>query len=116
MTIRIKRIYAGAARGDGHRVLVDRLWPRGISKQDARLDDWLRDVAPSDSLRKWFAHDPAKWGEFRDRYRRELSGREEPVAKLVEIAKQGPLTLVYGARDEEHNQAVVLREYLQERT
>jgi uncharacterized protein YeaO (DUF488 family) len=93
-------------------VLVDRLWPRGVSKDRAALSNWCRDVAPSTNLRKWFGHEPSRWDEFRERYRVELKRNIEPVAALRLLAKQGPLTLVFGARDETRNEAVVLRDFL----
>ena len=110
--VRIKRAYEPPARGDGARVLVDRLWPRGVSKADAGITQWMKDVAPSSELRKWFGHDPARWEEFRRRYRAELAARKALVADLRKLARKGPLTLVYSARDQAHNQAVVLRETL----
>ncbi|HET8552509.1 MAG TPA: DUF488 domain-containing protein [Gammaproteobacteria bacterium] len=116
MSIRIKRIYDAPSRGDGRRVLVDRVWPRGIKKDEAKLDDWLKDVAPSTPLRKWFGHDPDKWPEFQTRYRKELDTRSEAVGQLAGYARKGTLTLLYGARDVQHNQAVVLRDYLQKKT
>ncbi|MDR7447281.1 MAG: DUF488 family protein, partial [Armatimonadota bacterium] len=102
---------------DGFRVLVDRLWPRGLSKEAARVDLWARELAPSDRLRRWFGHDPVKWEEFRRRYREELSRSpaRELVQQLAERARHGTVTLVFGARDERHNNAVVLAEVLQER-
>jgi uncharacterized protein YeaO (DUF488 family) len=109
--VRLKRASERASDDDGDRILVDRLWPRGLSKERAHIDDWMRDVAPSDALRRWFGHDPARWAEFRERYRRELdtvAGREL-VADLVRRARRGTITLVYSAHDEEHNDAVVLR-------
>ncbi len=109
--VAIKRAYEPAAATDGRRVLVDRLWPRGIRKEDAAIDDWAKDAAPSAALRKWFGHDPARWAEFRRRYRSELTGNPSLV-ELSKWAKEKPLTLVYSARDDQHNQAVVLREYL----
>lgn len=112
MSIELKRAYEPPAASDGFRVLVDRLWPRGVSKDSAAIDLWLRDIAPSTELRKWFAHDPAKWAEFRKRYFRELDGNEEAVRELRKHARRGKVTLVYGARDEEHNDAVALKEYL----
>jgi uncharacterized protein YeaO (DUF488 family) len=112
--ISIKRAYEPPSDSDGRRVLVDRLWPRGISKAEARLDDWMKDVAPSDALRRWFGHQPERWGEFRRRYREELDGNPA-VETLRKLAAEGPLTLVYGARDEAHNDAVVLAERLRER-
>ena len=110
--VRLKRVYELASVNDGTRVLVDRLWPRGISKDRAALASWCREVAPSDDLRKWFAHEPALWEEFRERYKIELKQKIEPVAALRSLAKKGPLTLVFGARDEIHNEAVVLRDVL----
>lgn len=112
--VRTKRAYDDPAPEDGTRVLVDRLWPRGVSKEEARLDDWLREVAPSDDLREWFDHDPERWPAFRRRYRAELDGNEA-VETLLSHAREGTLTLVYAASDREHNNAVVLRDYLEER-
>ena len=112
--ISIKRAYASPARSDGRRVLVDRLWPRGVSKAAAKLDDWMRDVAPSTALRRWFGHKPERWDEFRRRYRAELAANPAFEA-LRKLATEGPLTLVYGAKDEAHNDAVVLAELLRER-
>ncbi len=112
--ISIKRIYEPAKPDDGFRVLVDRLWPRGLSKDKARLDLWLKDIAPSDKLRKWFGHDPARWGEFRKRYGNELEGKEDLLRTLAGKAESGKVTLLYGAKDTEHNQAIVLKEHLEE--
>lgn len=110
-TIQTKRVYDPASPEDGRRILVDRVWPRGIRKEEARLALWLKDVAPSAGLRKWFGHDPARWPEFRKRYREEL--RSNPAAdELKREASSGRVTLVYGARDTEHNQAVVLADWL----
>ncbi len=114
MSIAIKRAYADAASSDGQRVLVDRLWPRGISKEKAAIDEWCRDIAPSNELRKWFGHDPAKWSEFRERFRAELDANADAWKPLLERARKGKLTLLYSARDEQHNNAVVIREYLTE--
>lgn len=111
----IRRAYDPPTRNDGYRVLVDRVWPRGVSRDDAKLDAWMRDVAPSDELRKWFGHDPDRWDEFRRRYRDELRDHEDDLAHLVDLTERGRVTLVFGARDEEHNQAVALREVLEER-
>ncbi len=111
--IRLKRAYDESAAEDGCRVLVDRLWPRGVSKEYAALDRWMREVAPSDELRTWFDHDPEKWVEFRRRYEDELDAREDDLVFLRQKAEAGTLTLVYGARDTEHNQAVVLAERLE---
>jgi uncharacterized protein YeaO (DUF488 family) len=115
MTIRVKRVYAPPQRTDGCRVLVDRLWPRGVGKEEARLDEWCREIAPSDELRRWYGHAPEKWPEFRRRYFAELAAKEEIVAELVQKARGEGLTLVFGAKDEEHNNAVVLKEYLEMR-
>lgn len=110
--IKLKRIYDPPAPDDGRRVLVDRLWPRGIAKDAARLDDWLKEIAPSDELRKWFGHDPAKWEEFRKRYRAELDSHGNLLAELRAAAEKGTVTLLFAAKDEEHNNAVVLKELL----
>lgn len=110
--IRLKRAYDPSLAADGRRILVDRLWPRGLSKKKAALDDWIKDIAPSTALRQWFNHDPARWREFQDRYRQELAGHAELVAALRDLAAKGPITLVYSARDEIHNDAIVLREVL----
>jgi uncharacterized protein YeaO (DUF488 family) len=111
--IKIKRIYEKPAEEDGWRVLVDRLWPRGMTKKAAHLDLWLKDVAPSDALRKWFGHKPEKWSEFQKKYRAELAKKEELVAQLKKMAKEHrTLTLLFGAKDEEHNEAVVLADAL----
>jgi uncharacterized protein YeaO (DUF488 family) len=116
MTVRIRRAYAEPDPDDGNRVLVDRVWPRGRSREALRLAAWEREVAPSDELRRWFGHDPARWEEFRRRYRAELEApdRQAALARLASLARTGTLTLVYGAADETHNQAVVLREMLLE--
>lgn len=115
--IRVKRAREPAARGDGHRVLVDRLWPRGLRKADAHIDEWLKDVAPSHELRRWFGHDPERFPGFRERYRREL--RAEPartaLAELQRRAARGTVTLVYAAHDDQHNNAVVLTQELSRR-
>lgn len=109
---RIKRAYEPPDASDGFRVLVERLWPRGLSKARAQVDLWLKDVAPSTELRTWFGHDPDKWREFRRRYRAELAGQEEAVALLLERAGRGPVTLVYGSREPRCNSATALAEYL----
>ena len=114
-TIRLKRAYDAPTPTDGARVLVDRVWPRGISKERIRIDAWLRDLGPSTSLRKWFGHDPDKWAAFRARYRRELAKKSDLLNELAGYAKARTLTLVYGARDPTHNQAVVIKELLDER-
>jgi uncharacterized protein YeaO (DUF488 family) len=111
--IKIKRVYEKPAKADGWRVLVDRLWPRGMRKEAARVDVWMKDVAPSIALRKWFGHEPEKWSEFQKRYRRELERKTELLAELKKMAKEhGKLTLLYGAKDEEHNDAVALADVL----
>jgi len=114
MNIKIKRAYASAAREDGERYLVDRLWPRGVRKDALALTAWLKDVAPSDALRHWFGHDPARWAEFRRRFRAELKSQPAVLQPLRDALSHGEVTLVYSAHDEAHNQAVVLREYLLE--
>jgi uncharacterized protein YeaO (DUF488 family) len=111
--IRLKRAYEKPSRDDGFRVLVERLWPRGVSKEEARLDLWLKDVAPSTQLRRWFGHDPARWKEFQQRYRAELKDRKDALKLLREKAREGTVTLVYAARDEEHNGALVLKKVLE---
>ena len=114
--IKIKRVYEEAGTGDGMRILVDRVWPRGVSKERARLADWRKDLAPSAPLRKWFGHDPAKWKGCRDRYRAELkrSGQIDALKKLARLSRRKTVTLVYGAANEQHNQAVALKEFLDE--
>lgn len=114
MDIRTRRAYDTPARNDGTRVLVDRIWPRGVSKDELELDDWMKEIAPSDDLRKWFDHDPDKWEEFQKKYRKELDGKEA-VEDLLKKVRDGRVTLVYGASDEEHNNAVALRDYLKEK-
>ncbi|MDD3857828.1 MAG: DUF488 domain-containing protein [Methanoculleus sp.] len=113
--LRIKRIYAEPSADDGTRVLVDRLWPRGVSKEEAKIDRWEKDLAPTNELRKWFGHDPAKWEEFLRRYRAELEGKEELLARLRQEATDGTVTLLYAAKDEEQNNAVALKRYIEER-
>jgi uncharacterized protein YeaO (DUF488 family) len=115
LEIRAKRAYAPPAEGDGTRVLIDRLWPRGVTRAAAAIDHWFRELAPSTELRKWFGHDPARWDEFRRRYTAELTQHEEQLDQLLRIAAQGPLTLIYGARDEHHNDAAVLQGVLARR-
>lgn len=111
MTVFLKRAYEPAAPVDGKRVLIDRLWPRGVSKEHAHVELWLKEVAPSTELRKWFGHDPEKWAEFQQRYRAELAGNPA-LAELRGFAQAGDLTLVYSAKDELHNDAVVLKQIL----
>jgi uncharacterized protein YeaO (DUF488 family) len=111
--VRLKRAYEEAASSDGRRVLIDRFWPRGVSREQAHLDEWARELAPSSELRQWFGHDPARFAEFRRRYEVELEANEEKLRELRARARMGTLTLVYAARDTEHNDAVVLAELLQ---
>lgn len=112
--IRVKRAYRAARVSDGTRILVDRLWPRGLAKDRVRLAAWLKDLAPSSELRKWFGHDPEKWDEFKSRYFKELNSNSEAVDELVAEIGDGPATLIFGAKDEEHNNAVALKLYLEE--
>jgi uncharacterized protein YeaO (DUF488 family) len=112
LDVRTKRVYEEPVPGDGFRILVDRVWPRGISRERARLDEWDRTLSPSTELRKWFDHDPGRFEEFRSRYIEELQGHRDRLAELRSLARQGTLTLVYGAKDSEHNQAIVLAEVL----
>ncbi|CAM3082160.1 Uncharacterized conserved protein YeaO, DUF488 family [Paracoccus aminovorans] len=110
--ISIRRAYDPPDPGEGRRVLVDRIWPRGISRETLGADLWLREIAPSDDLRHWFGHDPQKWDEFRRRYGKELDANPQPVRELRQLANAGPVVLLYGARDTRHNNAVALRDYL----
>lgn len=107
--VRLKRAYEAPAASDGQRILVDRLWPRGVRRDELQLHDWLKDLAPSTELRKWFGHDPARWDEFERRYRRELAEHEQLLGDLRRRARRGTVTLVYAAKDETHNDAVVLQ-------
>jgi len=113
--IKLKRVYEQPDKNDGFRVLIDRLWPRGLTKEKAKVDLWLKDIAPSTELRKWFGHDPAKWDEFKKRYCEELKLNKDAVSKLLDVIKRGKTAIVYGAKDEEHNDAVVLKEYLEKK-
>jgi uncharacterized protein YeaO (DUF488 family) len=111
--VRVKRVYDVPSPNDGVRVLVDRLWPRGLKREGSKIDLWLKELAPSDGLRRWFGHDPGRWVEFQKRYRAELANNAEHVASLRELIKGGkPLTLLYAAKDIEHNNAIVLRDFL----
>jgi uncharacterized protein YeaO (DUF488 family) len=112
MSLTIKRIYEPAAPKDGFRILIDRIWPRGLSKASASVDLWLKTLAPSTELRQWFGHDPEKWVQFRQRYFAELDGQAEAVDKVLKMAKRRRVTLLYGAKDTLHNNAVALMEYL----
>ncbi len=113
--IQTKRAYEPASKTDGARFLVERLWPRGIKKEALPVQAWLKDVAPSTELRQWFQHDPAKWQEFRKRYWRELEENPEPWERLINHARRGRVTLVYSSHDEEHNNAVALKEFLEQK-
>ncbi len=113
--IRIERVYDVDGHNDGRRFLVDRIWPRGLKKETLHLDAWLKDGAPSTALRQWFSHDPARWDEFRKRYWNELDEHPEAWAPLVEAARRSPITLVYSTHDEEHNNAIALKDYLDAR-
>ena len=112
MEIRVKRIYDPPEPADGYRLLVDRIWPRGVSKESASLDTWMKEVGPSSELRRWFGHDPSRWDEFKRRYAVELDARGGLVAEILARARDQPVTLLYSARDPDHNQAVALAEYL----
>jgi len=112
MELKIKRVYEQPAKGDGKLILVDRLWPRGLTKEKASIDLWLKDIAPTTELRKWFGHDPDKWKEFKKRYHQELKNNKEQVSILYEQLKKRRVTLLYGAKDEQHNEALVLKEWL----
>lgn len=113
--VQLKRVYEKPSRKDGMRILVDRLWPRGVSKERAAVQLWLKDVAPSTELRKWFGHDPAKWKEFQGRYRKELQEKKDAFKLLKQKSQECTVTLVYAARDEEHNEALVLKGILEGR-
>ena len=110
--IKLKRVYENPLPNDGLRVLVDRLWPRGLTKERAAVDLWLKDVAPSSELRRWFGHDPARWKQFQTRYRKELQEKKDALQLLKQKSRGHTVTLVYGARDEEHNEALVLKQIL----
>ncbi len=110
--IKLKRVYEQPERSDGYRILVDRLWPRGLTKKKANVDLWLKDVGPSTELRKWFGHDPKKWSGFKAKYKRELKAKKDLLSQIRAASKKGTVTLIYGARDTEHNEAVIVLEYL----
>jgi uncharacterized protein YeaO (DUF488 family) len=112
LTVTVKRAYEAPAKSDGCRVLVDHIWPRGVSKAALRLDGWVKEVAPSGALRKWFDHDPAKWPVFKSRYFRELDGKSEAIDRILTEGREGTLTLVFAAKDVEHSNATALKEYL----
>jgi uncharacterized protein YeaO (DUF488 family) len=115
VSVKIKRVYGTPSLGDGTRILVDRLWPRGLSKERAQVDIWLKEIAPSTELRKWFSHDPNKWTEFQARYRQELQSKGDLLAVIREKTAKGAVTLLYGAKDQCHNEAVVLQKLLHEK-
>ncbi len=110
--IKIKRIYDPASPQDGKRIYIDRLWPRGMKKEEVKIDEWLKEISPSDDLRKWFGHDPSKYEEFKKRYTKELEEHSEILEKIKKEAKRKTVTLLFSARDEEHNNATVMREIL----
>jgi uncharacterized protein YeaO (DUF488 family) len=114
--VKLKRAYDTAARSDGRRILVDRMWPRGVAREQLRIADWIKDAAPSTALRKWFGHEPARWPEFKRRYFKELDRHPDALAPLVAQSRAGTVTLVFAAKDAEHNNAVALKEYLERRT
>lgn len=116
MPIRIKRAYDAPAKTDGERILVDRLWPRGLKKEKAAISEWYKDIAPSNELRQWFRHEPGKWPEFKKSYKKELASKKELVSALAGKARRETVTFVFAAKDEEHNNAVVLKEYVEKRT
>ena len=113
MNIKIKRVYEQPDKKDGERILVDRLWPRGLTKEKASVDLWLKEIAPSTELRKWFDHDPEKWKSFRGRYETEIRHKDDLIKVLKQKAREGTITLIYGARDEKHNEALVLKQFLE---
>ncbi len=113
--IKIKRVYEEPSPRDGKRILVDRLWPRGLKKEDARIDEWLRELSPSNELRKWFNHEPDKWTEFKKRFSAELRGTEDLIGRIVTYSKKGTVTLLFGSKEERINNAVALKEYIESR-
>lgn len=115
MSFKIKRVYEKPGRDDGIRVLVDRIWPRGVSKAEAKIDQWRKEIAPTTGLRKWFGHDPARWKEFKHRYFAELDAQSDALDELRKLAHAKTVTLVFGAKDTEHSQAAALKEYLEKR-
>jgi uncharacterized protein YeaO (DUF488 family) len=116
MPVKVKRVYEKPTRADGQRVLVDRVWPRGMKKEEAALDLWLKEVAPSTALRKWYGHDPEKWEEFKARYFKELKKKEEEIRTLRNLMNKGTLTLLFGSKEEKLNNAAALREYLKNKS
>ncbi len=113
MNIRLKRVYEKPDKDDGLRILVDRLWPRGLTKEKAHVDLWVKEISPTSELRKWFRHDPKKWDEFQERYKTEIRGKDDLLTMLKRRAREGTITLMYAARDEKHNEAVVLKHFLE---
>jgi uncharacterized protein YeaO (DUF488 family) len=113
MPISLKRVYEKSSLKNGKRILVERLWPRGLKKDEARIDEWLREVAPSTELRKWFGHDPAKWDEFKERYWKELDKKKDIISKLAKERLENKVTFVFAAKDQQHNNAVALKEYIE---
>ncbi len=113
MDIKIKRIYEDPSKSDGTRILVDRIWPRGLSKEDAKLDEWIKEIAPSTALRKWFDHKEERFDEFSEKYKQELETNKNLIMDILKNAREYPITLLYGAKDENHNQAIVLKEFLE---
>lgn len=113
MPVSLKRVYEKPSPSDGRRVLVERLWPRGLKKEDAKVDEWLKEIAPSTELREWFGHDPEKWNEFKRRYWRELEKKQDIVLKLAGEIREKQVTFVFAAKDEEHNNALALKEYIE---
>ncbi len=111
--IKVKRIYDPASSDDGRRIYIDRLWPRGLKKSDALFDEWLKEISPSNELRKWFGHDPAKWEEFKKRYKKELEDKKEILERLKKDAKRQKITLLYSAKETEHNNAVAMKEFIE---
>lgn len=111
-TLKVKRVYEEASKEDGYRILIDRLWPRGLKKATAHIDLWLKEIAPSSELRSWFNHESEKWAEFKKRYAKELSRKQELIKIITDKARSGTVTLLYGAKDEEHNNAIALQTYL----
>jgi uncharacterized protein YeaO (DUF488 family) len=114
--LKIKRVYDPPSRDDGRRILVDRLWPRGLRKEDAKIDDWIKEIAPSNELRKWYGHDPDKWDEFKKRFFLELHGQQERIDEIVNASRKGTVTLLFGSKEERINNAEALRLYIEART
>jgi len=116
MPISLKRVYEKPSPEDGKRILVERLWPRGLKKEEAHIDEWLRDLAPSNELRKWYGHDPAKWSQFKEKYWKELAKKQDVVSKLVKECREKKVTFVFAAREQEYNNAVALKEYIEKQS